>query len=143
MDLENFKHKLEQVEFTDVFGSVLSSDVDLAESKLQVSFPSQYRDFIEKFGTVEVGSESIFGLGGLQYLDVVTVTEHLRSKKESQFPLHLIPIRSDGFGNYDCINTILSDAIIEWSHEDNSEKMLAKNFQDWLDGIVLLVLESQ
>ena len=62
-----------------------------------------------KFGAGYVTSEELIELGGAKHLDVAWLARDLRSRKAATakaLPAMLIPVRADGFGNYDCIDTL-------------------------------------
>ncbi len=148
MNLEEFESALSKVEFVDLIGSVDQASIFKAGQNLGVTLPTQYKSFIERFGGGGIGPESIIGLGGSDHLDFEFMTSLLRTKHPATFPKTFIPIRSDGFGNYDCIdlesvNEAGENAIVEWSHDGGPRRILAGDFFSWLDELMALVYEGQ
>jgi cell wall assembly regulator SMI1 len=104
-----------------------------AEDELRIVFPPDYKLFLNHFGTLSVSSEEIFGIGGPDYLDVIARTNDLRTRKQKLFPLPLLPLRNDGFGNYDCIQLRSGNFyIVQWNHEDGSTTDVSDGFEKWL-----------
>lgn len=59
-------------------GPVPSSEIDLAEKHIGLKFPSDYREFIERFGGAMVGSLPVLGLRQAEVMgddSVVSATE--------------------------------------------------------------------
>ena len=109
-------------------GPIQEQLVTQAEQELALRFPPEYRQFLLTFGSGSVSSESFIGLGGAQHLNIVWLTQKLRQKPILRpFPIQLLPIRTDGFGNYDCIDTSNPTsngeyAIVEWLHDAGGQK---------------------
>jgi hypothetical protein len=148
MDLDEFDLALRRVEVVDLVGPVDSDSVGVAAKNLNITLPAQYRAFIERFGSGGVGSESIIGLGGPNHLNFEVMAKMLRARHPETFPETIIPIRNDGYGNYDCIDLqAVNDAgenpIVEWSHESGRGRRLADDFSKWLDNLMTLVYEDQ
>ncbi|ACQ70017.1 MULTISPECIES: SMI1/KNR4 family protein [unclassified Exiguobacterium] len=70
----------------ETFDGVSEKEVQQAEEKLGMMFPKTYRDIVKEFGSVEVDSEEIFGLGVEGYLNVVETT--LKEREVSQGKLN-------------------------------------------------------
>lgn len=79
---------LEQIKnsHAETFDGVSEKEIQQAEEKLGMMFPKTYRDIIKEFGSVEVDSEEIFGLGVEGYLNVVETT--LKEREVSQGKLN-------------------------------------------------------
>jgi antitoxin YobK len=90
-------------EATDVSGGVSETEIGSAERAIGVRFPPKFREFLQELGCGEAGSEEFIGLGGPLHLDLVRATLALR-QRPSGFPPTLMPVRHDGFGNYDCLD---------------------------------------
>lgn len=138
IDIQKRLSAFDDVEFS---GPNTREAVDSASQKLGLPFPPEYRVFLEAYGSGSVASESFIGIGGPRHLDVVWLRQTLMDKKGvSAFPAHFLPVRSDGFGNYDCIDTHQPTsngelAIVEWLHDggmDQKHRVLAPNYFDWL-----------
>ena len=56
---------------------VTDETVHIAEEALNVTFPSDLKDYLKQFGHIEVGHFELFGLGEEipDYLDIVRVTK--------------------------------------------------------------------
>lgn len=79
---------LEQIKNSqaETFDGVSEKEIQQAEEKLGMMFPKTYRDIVKEFGSVEVDSEEIFGLGVEGYLNVVETT--LKEREVSQGKLN-------------------------------------------------------
>ena len=86
--------------------------------------------------------------GGEPHLDVVKLIGHLaRPSTLSTFPAHFVPIRADGFGNYDCIDLGRStdsvrSTVVLWQHDAGNDQIcsvLAQDFWQWFDGILTMI----
>ncbi|MGG3449768.1 SMI1/KNR4 family protein [Domibacillus aminovorans] len=58
----------------EVFNGASEQEIVTAEQKLGVTFPETYRTILAEFGSLENGSDEIFGLGVEGYLNVVEST---------------------------------------------------------------------
>jgi cell wall assembly regulator SMI1 len=151
MNLKEWLRETEKFEQREFFEPADTAAIENASREIGLPFPPQYREFLTRVGCASVGSESFIGLGGPQYLDVVWVTTTLRNKRSTKnFPKFLIPLRADGYGNYDAIDTSHPTddgefAIVEWRHEgtdaDRSE-VLTSGFFEWLESMLTLIRES-
>ncbi len=121
-----------------------------AEQQLGIHFPPQYRAFLSAFGSGGVDSEDFIGLGGAEHLDVAKLALKLRNRNNS-LPTRLIPLRSDGFGNYDCLDTDQQTsqgeyAIVQWNHEagaDQECELLADSFDAWFESVLVLIEQNR
>ena len=152
MNLQDWLREVEKFEDREFFGPVDVADVENASREIGLPFPPQYRAFLETVGSGSVGSESLIGLGGPQYLNVVWMTSTLRNKKaQKAFPQFMIPVRADGYGNYDAIDTTHPTdhgefAVVEWRHEGSNEEpceVLASGFFEWLASMLILIREAE
>ena len=152
MDIESLRTDLSQIDDVDFVGGVPTEAIVLAEAELKFLFPQSYKAFLQEFGSGYVSSEGIVGLGGPKHHDVVWLTKELRGRSSNPLPCNLIPIRNDGFGNYDCIDVSKGGAngeyqIVEHLHEGESgeNRKLADNFLDWFREILQIVrrIDSQ
>jgi hypothetical protein len=152
MTIEDVIREAEGFEGREFAGPVSDAVVAAASQELGLAFPPQCAAFLRTFGAGSVASESFVGLGGPRHLDVVWLTRVLRARKSARlFPVSLVPVRSDGFGNYDCIDTtqLTSDgefAIIEWAHDRPDAEpnhILATTYFEWFVLILQMVREVQ
>ena len=96
-----------------------------------------------------VDTEDFIGLGGPDYLNIVKLMPKLQDRN-NKFPNNLLPLRGDGFGNYDClafdVPTQNSEvAIVQWNHEGSSAQVmevLANDFEQWFESILLMIEED-
>lgn len=151
MNLEEWIREIEIFEDREFFGPVAGDDIEKASTELVLPFPPQYREFLSNVGCGSVGSESFIGLGGPRYLDVAWVSKSLHAKDRSKkFPVTLIPLRTDGYGNYDAIDTgqpsVAGEyAIVEWRHEGSdadSCRILAASYFEWLESMLDIIREG-
>lgn len=130
--------QMRDVEFAGGVGDALISD---ASRRLGLPFPPEYVAFLKEFGCGGVSSDELIGLGGARHLDVVWITEGLRGHTaKAAFLNALIPLWTDGYGNYDCIDTSRPSSgeefqVIEWLHDSGvpySPRILAQSHTEWL-----------
>jgi cell wall assembly regulator SMI1 len=118
-----------------------------AERALGVRFPPAFRAFLIELGSGGAGSEEFIGLGGPSHLDVVQATLWARQSPRG-FPPTLIPLRRDGFGNYDCLDldceTESSCPVVEWVHEapNGQRRVLAPDYEAWFASILEMAAED-
>lgn len=113
--------------------------IDLAEVQLDVHFPQELRDYLRRFGYVEVGHREFFGLGRElpSYLDIVRVTQSERTETGCPLPEHFIPVLNDGGGNLYCALAAGADmsGIVLWDHAAGPEQVpepIASSLGEWL-----------
>lgn len=146
MNNEELNQRLANFETVEPSGPVSEEVIAAAEQQLGIQFPPQYRAFLSAFGSGGVDSEDFIGLGGSAHLDIVKLALRLRDKN-NPLPARLLPLRSDGFGNYDCFDTNqpTSDgeyAIVQWNHEageDQECELLADSFDGWFESILVMI----
>lgn len=140
MEINRIQSTLASFPEKDFSGGVSDNVIQEKSCIIGLTFPPQYIGFLRELGAGYVSSEEFIGLGGPEHLDVAWLTLQLRSRKsQTRFPDSLIPLRSDGYGNYDCIDTRrpTSDGefkIVEWVHDagDSQEyRPLANSFNEW------------
>jgi cell wall assembly regulator SMI1 len=139
MTLQDIEHELAAFTESEFSGGASEADVQEAENALGVHFPFQYRQFLLHFGSGFASSEEFVGLGGPSHLNVVWLTNKLRGR-EGGFPSWLIPIHTDGYGNYDCLDITRRDQngecpVIQWLHDGGtnpSYAVLGASFNEWL-----------
>lgn len=152
MNLSEWIQETEAFDDREFFGPVPNATIDSASQQIGLPFPAQYRAFLSTVGSGRVGTESFIGLGGPRDLDVRWVSEALRGKnREKPFPSYLIPVRSDGYGNYDAIDTRQPTddgecALVEWRHEGaggGAPRVLATSYFGWLSSMLELIREAE
>lgn len=146
MNIEVVAKRISRLESVDLVGKVPDALIARAEEILGVRFPPQYRDFLSAFGCGGVDSEQFIGLGGDDYLDIVKLSRRLR-EGPNPLPSRLLPLRADGFGNYECFDTSRPTeagefAIVEWNHEggpDHDCRVLAESYGEWFDSVLTMI----
>lgn len=121
------------------YGGVAPDLISRVQEKLGLVFPKDYVEYLSLLGAGYASSEEFFGLGGSSHLDVVEAASLLRKpSKQRSFPKHYIPLKTDGFGNYECIDTARSSddksEIVFWVHDagDSQEtELIASGFWSW------------
>ena len=122
-------------------GSGVSEDaVRLAETQLNSNIAGSYRQFLKRYGWVDIGTNEIFGLGDdvPAYLELCSNTRWERNESFRRLPARMVPVYNDGFGNLYVLDT---DQIIDgenpiyfWDHEglpDQSAEYVADSFAAW------------
>ena len=110
-----------------------------AERALGVSFPPALREYLLRFGHLELGHFELFGLGHdlPDYLHIVKMT--LSERTDTEYPVRddLIPLLNDGGGNLYCIATREDEAgtIVFWDHAGGNGQEAdphASSFTEWV-----------
>lgn len=149
MDTKAIKTRLLDFDVVDFVGPQAEETVKDAEVNLRVTFPPGYRAFLKEFGAGGVESEEIVGLGGPDHLDITKLAKRLR-ERTNHLPDYLLPLRNDGFGNYDCINLDLQGAdkecaIVQWNHEGGAEQdcdVISPSFSSWFEALLVMIEEE-
>lgn len=74
----------------ETFSGVSEAEVQQAEKRVGMTFPETYRAIVKEFGSLEVGSDEIFGLGVEGYLNVVETTLKERQIAEGRLDGYLV-----------------------------------------------------
>jgi hypothetical protein len=78
--------------------------IDRYESKLEVTFPQQYREFLHSISYARWFGVSLFGISDDQDIDVLNRTISARCRKTpahfKPFPIHAIVLRQYGGGGF-------------------------------------------
>jgi len=146
MSIHDIERELAVFTESNFNGGVNEEAIQQAEIALGVLFPFQYRQFLLHFGSGSVSSEEFVGLGGPKHLNVVWLANNLRNR-EGRFPNCLIPLRADGYGNYDCLDTSKPKKngefpIVEWVHGSEAShawKTLASSFDEWFVDLLRMI----
>lgn len=145
MNIDEIKADLATFQDWDFNGGIAEEAIQRASSATRLAFPPQFIVFLRQLGAGYVSSEEFIGLGGPQHLDVTWITDELRNRMSStKFPFSMIPIRNDGYGNYDCIDTSnpTNDGefqIVVWQHDGGNNQdyqILANSYFDWMQYIL-------
>jgi cell wall assembly regulator SMI1 len=118
---------------------VTDETVQTAEEALQLTFPPDLKDFLKRFGHIEVGHFELLGLGDEipEYLDIVRVTQSERTESGCPLPANLVPLLNDGGGNLYCVAVHDEQAapIVFWDHEAGPEQepdLHASSLEAWI-----------
>lgn len=107
----------------------VASDVILeAEKKLGMTFPSEYREYLSKYGCLSFSSHEMTGLGVDGYLNVVQATLDERGR-DSSFPSDCFIVKNL------CIDGVLilqntNGEILEY--RKNTSKVIFPSLKDYL-----------
>lgn len=141
MNIKEVKRKLKKFDDVEFVGGASEVAIETASREIGLPFPPQFIEFLREFGSGSVSSEEFIGLGDPGHNDVVTVTKSLRTRRHGgDFSTAMIPICSDGYGNYDCIDTKMPSKdgefqIVEWLHDGGHGQkctLLADSYFEWL-----------
>ena len=146
MNFESLLRRIDTFEFSQFSGPVPLELVYEAERVIALPFSPEYRQFLHKLGSGSVESEEFIGLGGLPHLDVVKVQKDLLSQR-NPILRHLTPLRGDGFGNYECMDTSAPTengefAIVQWLHDGGANQVcerLATSYFVWFGSVLDLI----
>jgi hypothetical protein len=115
------------------------STIDAAEQALSISFPLEPRDYLMRFGHLELGHFEMHGLGAdvPPYLNLLNVTLSEREAPGSPLPVQLVPLLNDGGGNLYCIcaDEPAKGKIYYWDHAGGPNQELgahAATLSDWI-----------
>jgi|GEM_PF-1769526 len=148
MVFQEIEREIGLFESHEFFGGVNESLIDRAAVSIGLPFPPNYCEFLRRLGCGYVSFQEFIGLGGPEHLDVVKETLHLRAcPRLSRFPHHFIPVLSDGFGNYECIDTARPSTggefkIVNWLHDggdDQNCEVIAESYFEWFWSILQMI----
>ena len=150
MNSEELVRRLANFESVEPSGPASEALIATAEQQLGIQFPTQYRSFLATFGCGGVDSEEFIGLGGPDHLNIAKLASRLRDRT-NPLPENLLPLRGDGFGNYDCININQSTncgeyAIVQWNHEEGEPqklKVIAISFDQWFESVLVMLEQNK
>ncbi|WP_435009588.1 SMI1/KNR4 family protein [Tundrisphaera lichenicola] len=134
--------EIEHTDHVQIGTGAAPSEIELAQQKLNVVFPDDYKDFLLKFGRAKLKYDHVHGIGyGVPDLaNVVLNTIDERDDFEPLLPNHLIPVMNDGSGNHFCIDINKSrhgiSPIVFWDHESRDgqsqiPELISPSFEKW------------
>ena len=108
-------------------------EVDAASERLGVQFPSDYREFVLKFGGAMVGPYPVFGLRPVDAMEdsrwsVVEISESIRTKLQAAS--NWVVFSEDHSGNP--IGFDGSGSVFVYDHDFGGETKLADSFEDYV-----------
>jgi hypothetical protein len=143
------EERLRQFSDYEFSGSVPEDLILAAQLEFEGRFSADFINFLKEYGSGYISSEEFIGLGGKNHLNIINVANHLRRPStHSHFPPFLVPIRADGFGNYDCIDLSASDdahsRVVLWNHAAGDQlhpEVLADGYWEWFNGVLDILAE--
>jgi len=105
----------------ETFASVDEQEIIQAEETLGMRFPETYRAIVHEFGSLEIGSDEIFGLGVQGYLNVVETTMKEREMAEGKLDKYIV-----------LQNIGIEGILIVVDNQDNVYEYRLGEFQDML-----------
>jgi cell wall assembly regulator SMI1 len=125
------------------------AEIESAQQSLGVTFPLALREYLRRFGHLEVGHFELYGLGAElpKYLQLVAMTVTERIESGCALPHELIPILNDGGGNLYCIDTRPSGTgrVVLWVHTlgvDQEPEVHSASLLDWISGLLTALDQS-
>jgi cell wall assembly regulator SMI1 len=134
-----------------VGGGASPSTISDAEKRLAVSFPGSLREYLRRFGWLELGHMELFGLGDNvpPHLNLTDLTVSERAGGGMSLPGHLIPLLNDGGGNLYCMDASEGSGrrgrIVLFNHELGARqepRECAPTLEDWLSERLEFLEES-
>ena len=107
-------------------GRISIKEIEKAEKEINFKFPKEYKEFLEEFGYLCIGSNEIYGLGVEGYLNVVIATKDENIKG-------YIVVQNEGTGYLILLNE--EGEIFEYV--DSVVKKIYDNFYEYLLNEVL------
>lgn len=116
---------------------VNESDIKLAEEKLGVIFPEQYKELFKLVNNAEIGEWILYPIktqinSKKTWDDVVRQNKEVRDERMSE---DLIAIGDDGSGDILCLkkmNEKMGDTIYLWNHETTELEEYAPNLEEFI-----------
>lgn len=119
------------------------ADIENAQKSLGVAFPAELREYLRRFGHLEVGHFELYGLGAElpKYLQLVAMTVSERTESGCPLPHELVPLLNDGGGNLYCIDTRprRTGRVVLWDHTlgvDQEPEQHSTSLLDWIGGLL-------
>lgn len=114
-------------------------DIDNAQRSLGVTFPDSLREYVGRFGHLELGHFELYGFGSElpNYLQLVAMTLAERTEYGCPLPHEFVPLLNDGGGNLYCIDTgpPKTGRVVLWDHTLGMEQkpdQQSGSLADWL-----------
>ena len=133
--IQTIKELANELQFGKPFGKPITlAETHEMESRLNVEFPPELREFLQTFGSLRVKRMEVDGY------TIVQETLDLRENYPDTFPHNLVVVEGDGYGNYYCVVCDGKDygKVIFWQHDAPLEGIYPKypegkpNF--WIEG---------
>ncbi|WP_419882935.1 SMI1/KNR4 family protein [Peribacillus sp. B-H-3] len=118
----------EYIEEGDFIGEVFDDSIKKAENTLEVSFPTEYKEFVKKYGSGGICGVDILGVEGASYASVVESTERYR---KLGLPNKYIVIENVDEFVY-CLNTVEEFNVVRWDDISKREVPRYTTFNEYL-----------
>ncbi|WP_019394557.1 SMI1/KNR4 family protein [Priestia filamentosa] len=127
----------EYEEDKDFFGEASEEAIKKAENRLEVTFPSEYREYVKKYGSGGICGVEILGVEEEDFASVIDYTE--RYRKWNLLQKYIVIKHVDEFAY--CLNTVDEYNVITWDGISKEEiesyttfnEFLQDNFQEAID----------
>jgi hypothetical protein len=124
----------------EIGGGASEEDVERFARETGLTPPPTFREFLLRVGWASVGANEYFGLGQRvpRYLDLKVVVQEERERFQRGLPPGLLPIRTDGGGNFYALDTnrIVGDeapvVFVEHGRPDAPTSLVGSGYSDWL-----------
>ncbi|WP_433958090.1 SMI1/KNR4 family protein [Cytobacillus horneckiae] len=118
----------EFIEEGDFSGEASIENITKAEQTLNISFPTEYKQFVKKYGSGGICGVDVHGVEGSEYASVVESTERFR---KLDLPNKYIVIENVDEYIY-CLNTADKNNVIRWDDTSQKEIIRYESFDDYL-----------
>lgn len=109
-------------------GGVDNSLIDNAESVLGMQFSSEFREYLLNYGTVELNSNELFGLGINGYRNIVNATQNEKNLSQ-KFPNGYCVVYNVGV---DSVLILLGNDGCIYEYTPKSMKKICDSFNQWI-----------
>jgi hypothetical protein len=130
-------------------GGVPFEELWVAETKLGVTLPDSYREFLQRYGAGSFGTEPVYGLGvpDDNLPNVVWATETMRTADDF-FPADLVPLQDTGQGDVLCLATARMNEdnecpVIQWIPEMSFSEQMFEVINKSFAGFLLSLARRQ
>ena len=118
----------EYIEEGDFIGEVSDGEIKKVEKTSEVSFPTEYKEFIKKYGSGGICGVDILGIEGADCASVVESTERYR---KLGLPNKYIVIENVDEFVY-CLNTVEESNVVRWDDISKREVTRYTTFDEYL-----------
>ncbi len=118
----------EYIEEGDFIGEVSDDDIKKVEKTLEVRFPTEYKEFVKKYGSGGICGVDILGVEGADYASVVESTDCYR---KLGLPNKYIVIENVDEFVY-CLNTVEEYNVVRWDDMSKREVIRYTTFDEYL-----------
>lgn len=132
--MKNLLEKLEGLGATHKVATTI--EVMAAEKKLKMAFTEEYKEFLEKVGTVIYAHYEIYGLGVPEtyYLSVLDAIPALSENDES-YPNNAVPLSEIGDGHYYLYDNT-SRKVVVWSRYNGVSEVMDANLEEFIIDLI-------